>query len=290
MTVTEATLIPDVLSFFGLGPAAHVAAAGFGISNHNYMVDTEQGEYVVKFLVNQAPEAIENDVAIQRQLGGAGIRAPGYLQDAEGRFLYRHDVMTAVLSRKLDGMPPRHMSPALAADIGQHLALFHTSVQSLPYSNASGPMNPSVAVVDSEPARRLPDQPLPRGIIHGDLHSGNVLVDPHDPDRVVAMLDFEEAGENLYLLDLAVTLMDVGFPRGSDRIDPYQVRAGKRGYETVRPLTEQEEVWLPRAIRYASEAWINWFLANGYERYARQHQRRYDSFEAVIGDHFALWV
>lgn len=285
MTTAEAGLIPDVLAFFGLGAAEEVTPAGFGMSNHNHVVATGQGYYVVKFLVNQTPESIANDVAIQRQLSHVGVDAPFYLRGPAGEYLYHGDRVYAVVSQKLKGGSPRHMSAKLAFDMGRHLALFHTSVRMLLFPNSSGLMHPTVATVTSDLARELPNQDLPLGITHGDFHSGNVLVDADDQDRVVAVLDFEEAGENLFLIDLAVMLMAVGAPWAGDHIDPDLLRAGKQGYESVRRLTDEEVTWLPHAVRYASEAWINWFQANGYERYAHQHQRRYDSFEAAFGDH-----
>jgi homoserine kinase type II len=284
LTLTETDVIP-VLSFFGLGLPQNVAPAGFGISNHNYVVRAGQGHFVVKFLVNQTLESIGNDIAIQQQLSGAGVEAPCYLRSGSGEYVYQADNVRAVVSQKIPGVPPRHMSDALASDMGRHLALFHTSVHTLPFPSNRGLMHPDVATVTSEFARELPNQDVPRGIIHGDFHGGNALVDADDQDRVVAMLDFEEAGENIFLIDLAVTLMAVGAPWGGDQIDPNLVRAGKQGYERVRPLTDEEVKWLPQAMRYTSEAWIHWFQANGYERYAYQHQRRYDSFETAFGDH-----
>jgi len=66
------------------------------------------------------------------------------------------------------------------------------------------------------------------------------------------------------------------------------MRAAKQGYESARKLTGNESLWLPQAIRYASEAWINWSIANGFDEYARRHQQRYDSFQEVFGNHLAL--
>jgi len=286
----EAHSIPDVVSFFGVGISQKITPITNGIANHNYVVRTDQGDFVVKFLVTQTPENIESDVAIQQQLQQAGVGSPHYLRSRNGEYLYRcHDNLNAVISEKLDGVTPRQMSAALVSDIGRHLARFHTSVVACPNPNQAGSlMKPGVSGVNTEWARTLLDQPLPRGIIHGDLHSGNVLVDPLQRDRVIAILDFEEAGENLYVIDLAVTLMAVSSPTGREAIDPEVMRAAKQGYESVRRLTDEEVFWLPRAIRYASEAWINWFMANGFDEYARQHQRRYDSFQEVFGDHLAL--
>lgn len=287
---SEIDTIPDVLSFFAVGGAHEITPIKNGIANHNYAVSTDRGDYVIKFLVNQTTDDVENDVSIQRQLRQAGVGAPQYVRSGDGGYLYRgRGAISAVISEKIDGVTPRRMSVELTSDIGRHLALFHTSVAALPHPNNAGLMNPGVSGVDSEWARRLFDQPLPRGIIHGDLHGGNVLVHPRDRDRVTAILDFEEAGENLLLVDLAVTLMGVSASTSREAVlKPELMRAVKRGYEAVRTLTDEEHPWLPQAIRYASEAWIDWFRANGFDGYARQHQRRYESFLEVVGDRLAL--
>lgn len=272
--------IPDVLSVFGLGAPIEIVPIREGLSNHNYAVRTDQDEYVVKFLVAQTDATVENDVAIQRQLRNAGIGTPLYLPNVEGKHLYRgSNNIRAVISKKIDGVTPRRVTARLAADIGRHLAIFHTQVRALPHTNNAGLLNPAAAVVDSDAVRAVAAQSLPRGIIHGDLHSGNVLVDARRPDSVVAIMDFEEAGENLFLLDLAVTVMatfteDAWEPR----FEPDLMRAAIQGYESVRVLTDDEYIWLPHAIGYASEAWINWFMASGHQRYARIRRRLYDEF------------
>lgn len=93
---------------------------------------------------------------------------------------------------------------------------------------------------------------------------------------------------NLFLVDLAVTLTAISLPVGGESLKPDFLRAVKWGYEEVRKLTDEEVVWLPEAIRYASEALITWFMANGFERYARQQQRIRDGFEQVFGDYLAV--
>ncbi len=195
----EADSIPDVLSFFGVGICLGIAPISNGIANHNYVVSTDQGDFVVKFLVTQTPETIENDVAIQQQLSQAGVGTAHYRRSRDGEYLYRgHHNLNTVISEKIDGVPPRQMSAGLVSDIGRHLALFHTSEVACPNPNEAGSlMKPGVSGAHTEWARTLLDQPLPRGIIHGDLHNGNALVDPRHQDRVIAILDFEEAGENL---------------------------------------------------------------------------------------------
>ncbi len=285
----EVERMQSVTMWFGIGTPLEATLIKSGLSNHNYAVRTDQGEYVVKYLVTQSPENIENDLSIQQQLLQAGVTTLQYLQAPSGGFVcHGSDTVKAVVSKKLDGATPCHMSADLVEDIGRHLALFHTSVTSCPNANLRGLMNFEVSGIRAEWASQLLQQPLPRGIIHGDLHSGNVLVDPLHPACVTAILDFEEAGENLYLIDLAATLVGVSSSFDGTSIDVELLHAARRGYETVRPLTDEENKWLPQAFRYANEAWINWFAKYGFDHYARQHRRRYERFRMVFGDH-ATW-
>lgn len=284
----EVGRIAAVAKWFGVGTPLDTTQINNGLSNDNYAVRTEQGEYVVKFLVTQSPENIENDVAIQQQLLQAGVTTLQYVRHPTDGFVYHGaDNVNAVISRKLDGVTPSCMSVELVANIGRHLGLFHASVRACPNSNLNGLMNLNVCGLHEEWASRLLQQPLPRGIIHGDLHSGNVLVDPLRPACVTGILDFEEAGENLYLIDLAATLVGVSAAFDGASIDLELLHAAQRGYEMVRPLTDEERRWLPLAFRYANEAWINWFTRFGFDDYARQHRRRYDGFRTGFGDQIA---
>src|SRR5437588_12797810 len=124
-SAVEAGSIPDVLAFFGISTSRGITPMNDGLANHNYVVNTDQGDYVIKFLVTSTAESIENDVAIQQQLRQAGVGVPRYLQSRDGEYLYRDDnSITAVISEKIDGITPHHMSVKLASDIGRHLALF----------------------------------------------------------------------------------------------------------------------------------------------------------------------
>jgi len=246
-----------------------------GISNNNHIVETSIGEYVVKFLVNQNTETLENDVAIQEQLLQTGLQTPKYIRNKENVYRFKSGTITAVISEKLNGIAPKNVNVKLAKDFGQKLATFHSVVKKLPHRNNKGLMNPSVSGVDSQ----IYQAPLPKGIIHGDFHLGNVLVDSTQNDTIVAMLDFEEAGENLYIVDLALTIM--GTCALEDLMDVNLIKAATEGYETIRPLNGLEKDRFSEAIKYAAKAWIKWFKENDFEKYAVKHQKRLDSYEAI---------
>ena len=69
---------------------------------------------------------------------------------------------------------------------------------------------------------------LPGGVIHGDFHENNVLVESEAIPRVIAVMDFEEAEENLLLVDVARTLLSVGRDAAGTSLDPEKARVYPR--------------------------------------------------------------
>ncbi len=268
----EIALIPEIMSFWGFDHPAKIAPITLGISNHSYIVTTPLHELVVKFLINQPVETVENDVAIQMSLVNAGIGTPEYLSNDDGIYLFVREHHHAVVSRRIHGCVPKTIDLHLAHEFGHMLAGFHTSVKHLPQPNTRGLMNPVTSKIKSA----LFSQALPKGIIHGDFHTGNALVDLATQKRIIAICDFEEAGENIYIVDLAVTVMGV-CSYAENVMDLELIRAVIQGYETLRPLCAQEHAYFPEALQYSAHAWIQWFQANGYGKYARNHQKRLET-------------
>ena len=271
---SEIQIVPEIMSFFGLDAPSNISTVSDGIANHSYFVKSGENEYVVKFLIAQTTEGIENDIAIQNHLTESGIRTPEYIQNENGAILFHCNDVNAVVSHRIDGVVPRNVNIKLARDFGQTLATFHRYVTRLPYIHNKGLMNPQVSGIQSA----IFDRSLPRGVIHGDLHLGNVLVDSHNRDRIVAILDFEEAGENPWIVDLAVCIMGVCSSTDENALDLDLIQAAIHGYESVRTLSGDEKASFPDAIRYSAETWIKWFGDNGYAKYAERHNQRLDSF------------
>lgn len=276
----EVEQIPHIASFFDIGLPGEIAAITDGIGNHNYFVNTLRGEYVVKFLVTQAPIGVENDVAIEKQLGLVGIKTPAYLQNRFGQYVYSSNGMNAVVAQKIIGSTPRFASRRLAYAIGAVLAQFHTSVTELPHPH-KGWMHPDVLGIYSEETTQLCSKLLPQGITHGDMHIGNVIVSAERPDDVYAILDFEEVGDDAFVVDLARSILGVCYSENEDFLTSALVEAEIHGYESVRKLNEDEKRLLPQAVRYAADACIKWFREHGYERYVERHRKRADSFGSL---------
>jgi homoserine kinase type II len=88
-------------------------------------------------------------------------------------------------------------------------------------------------------------QHLPRGVIHGDLFRDNVLF---EGGEVSGLLDWYNAGHDLLLLDLAITLND-WCHQDDGSLDLARSRALLRGYGRERPLAKREAEMLPAMLR-----------------------------------------
>ena len=86
---------------------------------------------------------------------------------------------------------------------------------------------------------------LPSGIIHADLFKDNVLL---NGDEVSGFIDFYYACNGNFMYDLAIAVND--WARTADnKLDPVLYDAFIHGYESVRPLSDEEHAYFPTAQR-----------------------------------------
>ena len=86
---------------------------------------------------------------------------------------------------------------------------------------------------------------LPSGIIHADLFKDNVLL---DGETVAGFIDFYYACNGDFIYDLAIAVND--WARTADNTLDHTLEAAFiRGYESVRPLSDEERAYYPTAQR-----------------------------------------
>jgi len=86
---------------------------------------------------------------------------------------------------------------------------------------------------------------LPHQVVHNDVHPGNLLVDPADPDRIVGVFDFGDTLRTARVCDLAVALAyllpdaDPAWPAIASIVDAFEVEV---------PLLDEERALLPDLV------------------------------------------
>ena len=108
---------------------------------------------------------------------------------------------------------------------------------------------------ESERLQNQIPESLPQGILHGDVFPDNVIGD----GAVAAILDLEEAFIGPCAFDLMMAFVGFGWNEDEPLIDRWN--ALLEGYESIRPLTQDEKLALPALHRYATlsiAAWRYW--------------------------------
>ena len=108
---------------------------------------------------------------------------------------------------------------------------------------------------ESEGLRNQIPEDLPQGILHGDVFPDNVIGD----GAVAAILDLEEAFIGPCAFDLMMAFVGFGWNEDEPLTDRWN--ALLEGYESIRPLTQDEKAAIPALHRYATlsiAAWRYW--------------------------------
>jgi homoserine kinase type II len=87
---------------------------------------------------------------------------------------------------------------------------------------------------------------LPRGVVHHDAHCRNVLF---QHDRLVALIDFDDAFEGHLVADLAVMVVQWAADRSGDHLDGEKAMRVVHEYERHRALTSGERELLADFMR-----------------------------------------
>lgn len=94
---------------------------------------------------------------------------------------------------------------------------------------------------------------LPSGLIHGDLFYDNVLFEGED---FKAVIDFEEACCHPFAFDIGMAL--VGLCSREGTLNLAKAKAFVIGYQTIRPLEDEEKDALQLFVTYAATATSYW--------------------------------
>jgi homoserine kinase type II len=195
-------------------------------------------------------------------------------------------------------LAPHEVTAERASDLGTALAQLHVVGQDLPaawrrgsiydHDHLVGRFKRFEDVLDPALARAIEmiGEDLERcgahavrarataGIIHGDLFRDNVLW--HE-DRLVAILDFEQASGGSLAYDLAVCINDWCWVDGVPRFD--LVRALLQGYEARRPLSDGDRAALPIEVRCAA---MRFTITRITDVYLARVQNREKDFRAFL--------
>ena len=267
--------------------------------------------YVFTLFEERPPADIEKMAVILNQLHGklpvaaplsviesSSVQTEADIEDK--RYVIHYEDKAITLVPCLVGSHPDQTTQAMCHDIGAALATLHETLQALQPSEQYGvPLYPWSDVRDremqympSDEAKlmsdiwraytELPLDTLPNGLCHLDMFADNTLWHLQKGEaHLTGLLDFTEVSVEHYVMDIAITINDFcttwgGAEQGeSVNFDRNKMTAFLQGYESIRPLNDEEKRALP--VMLAKAAVIFWLLRLNVIHYNRTEGRTGDN-------------
>ena len=253
----------DFLLQYDLGDFVSLQGIAQGITNSNYFLTTSTGRYVLTVFEVLKSEELPFFLELNQHLSQNGVACAAPIARKDGGLHSMLAGKPACLVTCLNGSDTGWPTEAQCFHTGAMLAKMHLAGQDFPlkmknprydgwWHDACTQLLP---VLDSEDAKLLQSEitaldknlgeHLPSGIIHADLFKDNVLL---NGDEVSGFIDFYYACNGNFMYDLAIAVND--WARTADnKLDPVLYDAFLHGYESVRPLSDEEGAYFPTAQR-----------------------------------------
>lgn len=260
--ITDAEL--DVfLSAFDVGAALSFKGVAEGVSNSNFILETDRGRYILTVYEHRTREEdLPFFLGLMAWLHDHGFPSAAPVAARDGA-LYKHvRGKPAALVGFLPGLSVRRPTAAHCREAGGGLARMHRAAEGFALSRpndlgqgawrgmfegreaAAEGLKPGLARVIAQDLDAFDagwPRGLPRGVIHADFFPDNVFF---RDGRFAAAIDFYFACNDFLAYDLAVCLNAWCFePDGSFNVT--SARALVAGYQAVRPLDAAERAALP---------------------------------------------
>ena len=269
----DATVWRSFLTSMGID-VSHLEAAEpalGGLVNANYRLTIADGsEWFLRWYRQRDLPAVSSELELVAGLSARGFPTPAPVQSSDGRLAAEVLGWPAALFPYVSGLRPdpgthcsRLRQLPLAGEVAAAAARLGTLTRGLVMHGNR--INAPLAIVESyvervegdadlygrrgmatlldqfraaaDGFRDIGEGDIPMGVIHGDLHEENILVDADE--RLLWVLDFDDARSAGLIFEL-VALFPYWARAAVDDLDPAAVVRLVRSYSEIRPLTDTE--------------------------------------------------
>jgi homoserine kinase type II len=276
-TSVDSEQLEGFLRRYDIGEARAFTPVAAGVTNSNYMLDTDQGRYVLTLYEHHSDDELDYMLRLQRHLAGRGVRCSQPVGDRRGDFFSSLNQRPAAVITRIAGEVQNPPSPQQCALIGAELARFHLAGADFDHVRANprgidwmvavrdmladylGDADQQAIEATLRAAQNFDLEALPRGAIHADLFHDNALFNGAE---LGGILDFDYACTDAFAFDIAVLLNDWC-------IDPLYGLVAKRvdavlvAYRQHRELATMEIEALPLMLRLAA---LRFWLSRLYDK------------------------
>jgi len=268
--------ISTILTDYQIGSLLSFEGIAAGIENSNFFIDTSQGKrYVLTVFERLAADELPYFMLLMKHLAANKLACPDVMVRNDDALLFEvHGKQGCIVSclsgRTLDELNIAQLKSSGQAMAQLHLAGADFSMQRANPTDSDWLAEHIDAVLEktcdcygSEAGQLLNSEldfqssctwdTLPAGLIHGDLFVDNILF---KDEQVSGIIDFYYAHHSAFAMDIAIAL-NAQAVLLSDA-DESRIQAFMDGYQSLRPLQEDECEALPLLLRLAAlRFWVS---------------------------------
>jgi len=272
--------LADFLYQYDIGTLLSYRGITEGVENSNFMLHTTAGNFILTLYEKRVHEEdLPFFLHLMQHLSTRSIACPQTIKRRDGTLIGRLAERPAAIVSFLEGVWIRRPTAHHCACVGEAVARLHLGAQDFPLkrANALAPAgwhnlwqqihdraNEIAPGLAAEIATELTlleqtwPQHLPQGIIHADLFPDNVFF---IGEKLSGLIDFYFACHDMLVYDLAICLNAWCF-EADFSYNVTKAHALLASYQAVRPLNEQERLFLPLLARGAA---LRFFMTRAYD-------------------------
>lgn len=272
--------LAELLADFDLGAPLAFKGIAEGVSNSNFLLETEAGRYILTvYEARTNPDDLPFFLELMLWLARHGYPSAEPMADRQGRLIKQVRGKPCAIASFLNGLSVRRPTVAHCREAGIGLAGLHQAAEGFPgrrendlgqgawarmfagLEPAAEDLKPGLSATIAADlamlAARWP-RDLPTGICHADFFPDNVFF---TGGKFSGAIDFYFACTEALAYDVAVALNAWCF-EGDGSFNITAARALLAGYESVRPLSAAERAALPVLAHGAA---MRFFLTRLYD-------------------------
>lgn len=260
--------IGDLISFQGIRD---------GITNSNFYLSTTTGNFILTLYEQLSHADLSEIQHLQLYACEHGFPGAEIICGQSGEFHLSLASKPAAILQKIPGSTNYPITSSLCKKIGVTLAQFHLDCMDLDFNRVNPRGMPwmfstaqsLLKFLSAKDSKLLSEEldylsrfsklSLPSGPIHGDLFPDNVLV---EHNKICGIIDFDYACHEVWLFDLCIAV-NAWCSDKNGQLNRIRMRDMIAAYNSIRPLTEDENLSIPMMLRAAA---LRFWLSRLYDR------------------------
>ncbi len=253
---------------FNLGSVKEFHLLKGGSTNFNFLLITEKGKYVLTICEDGTFEQVRHLMALLQHLEAHNFHTSKVLKSNSGEFLLETSNKPVYLKSYIEGLVPRKLSLTSLEYLGRMIAKLHkiqvfdSIPDAFPYgltyftevttSSSSHPYVDWLKQKSQFLEEHLPNN-LPRGLVHGDIFSDNLVEGTHGQ---IIIIDFETVSHSPFIFDIGMALIGVCSEKST--ISLRKAKAFIKGYQQERKFNQMEKNNIKLFAIYAATVTSVW--------------------------------